>query len=192
WANSDRFDIEARAEGNPSEAELKLMLQSLLEDRFKLQVHREMRDLPAFNLVAAKGGVKVKLSQEGSCVVIDPFNPPPTPPAGPPGQPHCGNNLISANGLKTDWTAVNIDMAGVAGALTAITRRRVIDKTGFNGNFDLHLQWTNDPAISDAAGDDTGPSFFTILQDELGLKLEPTKTAAEVLVIDHVERPDAN
>jgi uncharacterized protein (TIGR03435 family) len=189
---SERFDMEARAEGNPTREQIMLMLQSTLEDRFKLQVHRETRDLPGFNLVVAKGGIKVKAWREGTCAASDPFNPPPQPPAGTLQLPHCGNNHIRSNGPKMLWNGVKIDMGGVAGALTAALRRQVIDKTGFKGNFDLELEWTTDPAFDGAAGDDTGPSLFTLLEDQLGVKLEPTKIATEVLVVDHIEHPDAN
>lgn len=188
---SERYDMEARAEGNPTKEQIMLMLQSTLEERFKLQVHHEMRDLPSFNLVAAKGGIKVKPWKEGTCAASDPFNPPP-PSTDGPRLPNCGNNLTSMRGPKMRWTGVKIDMGGVAGALTAILHRPVADKTGFKGNFDLQLEWTDDPALGGAAGDDTGPSLYTLLEDQLGVKLEPTKVAAEVLVVDHVEKPDAN
>ena len=79
-------------------------------------------------------------------------------------------------------------MTQAAGALTAILRRRVIDNTGIIGTFDVHLEWAPD----DGAADGTLPSLFTALQEQLGLKLESTKGPVEVLVIDHVERPDAN
>jgi uncharacterized protein (TIGR03435 family) len=189
---SDHFDMEARAEGSPTKEQIMLMLQSVLEERFKLQAHHETRDLPAFNLVVAKSGVKVKPWQQGTCAASDPFNPSPPPPAGVPTLPHCGNNHIRSSGPKMLWTGVKIDMTGVAGALTAALRREVIDKTGFKGNFDLQLEWTTDPAIGGAAGDDTGPSLFTLLEDQLGVRLEQTKVATEVLVVDHVEKPDAN
>jgi uncharacterized protein (TIGR03435 family) len=189
---SEHFDMEARAEGNPTKEQIMLMLQSVLEERFKLQAHHEMRDMPGFNMVVAKSGLKVKAWQEGTCAASDPFKPPPEPIAGAPRLPHCGNNLTHATGPKMAWSGVKIDMDGVAGALTAALRRQVINQTGFKGNFDLELEWTTDPALGDAAGDDTGPSLFTLLEDKLGVKLEQTKIATEVLVVDHVEKPDAN
>lgn len=200
WMDSDRFDIEARAEGSPAKDQLMLMLQVLLEDRFKLKVHRETRELPVFILTAAKGGVKLKPWQEGSCVTIDPFNPPAPPPRGEEPPKRCGNKLVFPKGLNTEWVATKIDMTGLAGALAgAVLRRPVIDKTGFTGTFDINLEWTTDqnPAAGpdgpgQASTDATGPSVFTVLQDQLGLKLASAKGPVEVLVIDHVEKHDAN
>jgi uncharacterized protein (TIGR03435 family) len=200
WMDSDRFDIEARAEGSPSKDQLMLMLQTLLEDRFKLRVHLETRELPVFILTAAKGGVKLKPWQEGSCVTIDPFNPPAPLPRGEEPPKRCGNNLVFDKGLNTEWVATRIDMKGLTGALSGpILRRPVIDKTGFKGTFDINLEWTTDqnPAVGpDGQGqtstDAAGPSIFTVLQEQLGLKLESAKGPVEVLVIDRVEKPDAN
>jgi bla regulator protein BlaR1 len=200
WMDSDRFDIEARAEGSPAKDQLMLMVQTLLEDRFKLKVHRETRELPVFILTAAKSGVKLKPWQEGSCVTIDPFNPPTPPPRGEKPPKGCSNDHVFPKGPNTEWVATKIDMKELAGALAgAILRRPVIDKTGFTGTFDINLEWTTDqnpaagpdgtgPASTDAAG----PSIFTVLQEQLGLKLESAKGPVEVLVVDHLEKPDAN
>jgi|SRR6185312_1252531 len=189
---SERFDMEARAEGSPTKEQIMLMLQTVLEERFRLRTHHETRDLPGFNMVVVKGGIKVKPWQDGTCASSDPFNTPPPPSDGAPRLPHCGNDHIRPSGPKMLWTGVKIDLGEVAGALTTILHREIIDKTAFKGNFDLQLEWATDPAIGDAAGEDTGPSLFTLLEDKLGVKLEQTKIATEVLVVDHVERPDAN
>jgi len=192
WISSDRFDIQARAEGNPSKDQIMLMLQTLLADRFKLKVHSETRELPAFTLTAAKSGIKLQPWKEGSCVTIDPFNPPATPPPGGEKLENCGNNLLLPKGPNMQWHATKIDMKGLTGALSAIMRRTVIDKTGFTGTFDVNLEWTRDQGPDISSADATGPSIFTVLQEQLGLKLESAKGPVEVLVIDHVEKPDAN
>jgi len=83
-------------------------------------------------------------------------------------------------------------MEMLAGALAGQLGRPVIDRTGLAGAFDFKLEWTPDAAQADAAPVDAGPSLFTALQEQLGLKLESTKAPAEVIVIDHVERPSEN
>jgi uncharacterized protein (TIGR03435 family) len=185
WINTDRYDIEAKAAGNPSWPEMKPMLRSLLEDRFKLKVHRETKELPIYVLGVAKGGLKLHLLTNENCIPPDRGNPTP-PPAN-----YCGNNLSRGNG----WTANNIGMSEAAGLLTAVLRRQVIDKTGITGTFDVHLEWAPENLerpTDNAANDGTLPSIFTALQEELGLKLDSSKGPVEVLVIDHIERPDAN
>jgi uncharacterized protein (TIGR03435 family) len=137
-----------------------------------------------FDLTLAKGGPKLQRFQDGSCLNWDLTDPPPPPPPGQKRAIHCGNNIV----LKGRWVATKIDMGGVAGALTAILRRRVIDKTGITGFFDVNLQFVDD-ALAD---DGTGQSIFTAVQDQLGLKLESTKGPVDVLVIDHIERPSEN
>ncbi len=201
WIDSERFDIEARAESSPSEAEILLMLQNLLEERFKLRFHRETRELPVFTLTAARGGIKLKPWKEGSCVTFDRFNPPAAPPRGEEPPKHCGDNRTATKGLNAEWNANRIDMSGVTKALSSLLGRTVVDKTGFAGAFDIHLEWTPDPDKANhpdpggpdrALADTSGPSIFTVLQEQLGLKLESAKGPVEVLVIDHVEKPDAN
>ncbi|HEY2383611.1 MAG TPA: TIGR03435 family protein [Terriglobia bacterium] len=185
WVDSDRYDIEAKAEGNPAEPEMMVMLQALLADRFKLKVHRETRELPVYALTVAKGGPKLTKHIEGSCVIVDPNSPPPPGAPGEKPRDHCGNNLIA----RGRWDASKVDMPSVAGALSVLVRRKVIDKTGLTGFFDIHIDIPSDPL----AGNDPGaPSIFTVLQDELGLKLDSDKGPVAVLVIDHIERPSQN
>ena len=183
WINSDRYDIEAKAEGNPSEAEVMIMVRSLLADRFKLKVHTESREMPAYILTVAKGGSKLKQTSEGSCIPRGAARPPRR--EGQTQLMTCGSNLISAG----HWQAVRVDMASVAGALGALARRQVIDKTGLSGLFDIHLEYPLDPLTG---SDSNAPSIFTLIQEELGLKLESGKAPAEVLVVDHIERPKEN
>jgi bla regulator protein BlaR1 len=182
WIDSDRYDIEAKAEGEPGKDQIMKMLQTLLAERFKLTVHREMRELPVYTLTVGKSGPKLTQFKEGSCVDYDPNNP---PPAASAGKPHCGNNLIRGG----RWEASKTDMPGVTGALSVLVRRKVIDKTGLTGLFDVHIELPPDPL---GTTDSSSPSIFTIVQEQLGLKLESDKDLVEVLVIDHVERPSEN
>jgi uncharacterized protein (TIGR03435 family) len=189
WLNSEHFDIEARAEGNPAEDRIMLMVQSMLEDRFQLKIHHETRELPVFILTAAKGGLKVQAPRNGSCVAADPFQ---APVGGV--RNYCGNNLLRYQGANVAWDAMGIDMAGAAKILSSALHRAVIDKTGFTGKFDVHVKWTADRStagITDAA-ESAEPAVFTVLNVELGLQLKAGKGPVDVLVIDHVEPPDAN
>jgi uncharacterized protein (TIGR03435 family) len=182
WLDSDHFDIEGRADGDPSMDEMKRMLQSLLVDRFKLKVHREMRTMPVYALTPARGGPKIQRFQEGDCTRFDPANPP-APPA-PTEKPRCGFNILA----RGKWNASGITMQQVASGLADITSLPVIDKTGLTGLFNVHMDY-----VEDALAPDTpGPSIFTAVQQELGLKLESTREPAEVLVIDHIEKPSEN
>jgi len=184
WIRSDRYDFEARAQGEPDQVEGNRMIRSLLEDRFMIKVHRETRDLPGYVLTVARGGPKLQAFKEGTCADWDPGTPAPPPPPGQKRTIHCGNNLVR-NGK---WVATKIDTKGVAGALQAIVGKPVLDRTGLSGFYDVNMTYVEDALAADAAG----PSIFTAIQDELGLKLESTKVPIEMLVIDHIERPTGN
>jgi uncharacterized protein (TIGR03435 family) len=184
WINPTRYTIQAKAEGNPSEQEMMLMLQTLLEDRFKLRIHRETRELPVYALTAAKGGPKLLQSKEGSCTMPEP-NARAAFPAGQPTHPYCGSTLL----LMGRWDASRVDMSKIIWSLSTLVDRQIIDKTGLTGQYDIHIEIPPDPL---ATNDPTSPSLFTVLQDQLGLKLESDKGPVEVLVIDQVEKPTEN
>ena len=193
WINSDRYNIQAKAAGDAPRAEMMSMLQLLLEGRFKLKVHRETRELPVYVLTVAKGGIKLQPAREGGCVNADPRYPR-RPAPGEKLTPSCGNNIITAS----TWNASAIDMASAAAALVGVLGRNVIDKTGITGKYDIHVQWTPDqaPAGVDTAAqsnalasENAPPPLVTVLEQDLGLKLESTRGPVDVLIIDHVERP---
>jgi uncharacterized protein (TIGR03435 family) len=169
WMNSDRFDIEAVAggEATPAKAQLKLMLQSLLAERFKLKVHRETRVMPVYALVVGKGGPKLKESA-----------------------PDAERMLTQSGTRGARLTVVKGDMDQLAIQLSSSpgVDRPVINKTGLAGSYDYKLSW----AFETTASDSDGVSIFTALQEQLGLKLEPQKAPIETLVVDHAERPSAN
>jgi uncharacterized protein (TIGR03435 family) len=197
WMASQRFDIEAKAPAsqlNPSYHEINLMTQTLLKDRFRVAVHRETRELPIYTLTVAKTGAKLAPAKAGECWTPTP-GVPPTPPA--PGEIRrpCGGfetwrNRLSGGGVTTMRLAV---------MLSNILNRTVIDKTGIEGTFDITLLWTPDESfamqIPDAPGqanDPAGPSLFTAVQEQLGLKVESARGPVEVLVIDHAAPPSEN
>jgi uncharacterized protein (TIGR03435 family) len=183
WVNSDRYDIEAKASDAAASQGTGIiqgaMLQSLLEDRFKLVVRRETRELPVYELTVARSGSKLKV---GACTTRDPNAPPSRQ------QPSdCGFSVMDNNMIK----AAQIDMERFIPMLTFWVKRTVVDKTGFHGTFDVDLKWNPDEATANPNAD-TAPSIFTALQEQLGLKLESAKGPVEVLVIDSVSKPSEN
>jgi uncharacterized protein (TIGR03435 family) len=201
WINSDGYDITAKAaDSNISLEQLRPMLRTLLEDRFKLMVHREKKEMPVYALMVAKGGPKLPAAKEGGCVAFGPNTPPPPPPA--PGQLPpimCGGFLRAPNLLQ----AGKVTMTQLVNVLSDVLGRPVIDKTEFTGTFDVKLEFTPEGTSfgTDGLGppgglppgfDTSGPSIFTALQDQLGLRLESQKGPGEVLVIDHVEKASEN
>lgn len=194
WIHTELFEIEARSDGNPSPGLMQgPMLQSLLEDRFKLKIHRETREVPVYALTLEQGNSGLKPFAEGSCV------PPPTKipfPELAPGQQYC-KLRVGAQPPLVDAQGTNL--AELAHLLDLVLDRPVIDKTGTNEKFDIHLEFAPDAttprflpggdlAFSTATA--ALPIFSALHQ--LGLKLEPTTGPREFLVIDHVERLTEN
>ena len=192
WMESDGFDIEAKADGDASTAQLLLMLQSLLADRFKLAVHRETRELPVYGLTSARGSFQPPPPKEGACQPIDPTVPP------HPGIP-CGMVLT---GFSGSLDGNKILMSNLVKSLAGVMGRPVIDQTGFAGSVDLHLKFTPDTSTPGLPGGSLGaapadpdpsrPNIFEAVQEQLGLKLTAARGPVEVMIIDHVERPTAN
>jgi uncharacterized protein (TIGR03435 family) len=183
WVLTDRFDIQARGSGNPTKAQMRLMIQSLLADRFKLAIHFETREVPVFALVLAKPGKTGPQlhphTNEPPCSTASPcgrFDSLPNPP---------GQFRIGAR---------DVTMGFIANVLaTSELGRPVLDQTRLTGNFDFTLEWTpNMPVSPDFIPDQSGPTYIEALKEQLGLKLESTRGPVQVPVIDHVERPDEN
>jgi uncharacterized protein (TIGR03435 family) len=209
WIESEHYAIEAKAAGNASRADIFLMLQSLLEDRFQLKIHRATKELPVYALVAAKNGIKLPLPKEGGCV-----DPAPGAPAAweggrmqPPGQGGqplgpCGRAGVMLESGGARMNGGKILMPEFIRALSMMLGRTVVDRTGFTGLFDFQLDFLPDeitsalppppPGSAGAALDSKYPSILTALQEQLGLRLESAKGPVEVIVIDRVERPSAN
>jgi uncharacterized protein (TIGR03435 family) len=185
WLSTDHFDIEAKAPGNVNPDQTKLMMQSLLADRFKLALHREIKELPIFDLALAKGGLKVQPMKDGSCIARDPKDPARGVAPGKTRMDYCGYGGLGNGTLEL----ASATMPELATFLSAATRRTVVDKTGIAGQFRFQLTFVPDETAP--AGAD-GPSIFTALQEQLGLKLDPAKGPVEVLVIDHAEKPAEN
>lgn len=200
WIASENYDIQAKAEGNPSVQQMEgPMLRALLEERFKLSLHRETRQLSVYKLSIGKSGAKLQASQEGSCTPYVTDALPPTTKPGEPGPSFCGFQRTTAGGLNRSLSGKGVTMAELAKTLsrtyTAMLGRNVIDGTALTGAFDIHLTWAMDsggPRAIDSPPESEGPSIFTALEEQLGLKLQATKGPVEVLVIDHIEKPSEN
>jgi uncharacterized protein (TIGR03435 family) len=164
WIDKDRFDIVAKANGDPSHEEMMKMLQALLEDRFKLKVHTESKEGAVFHLVVAKGGPKL--------------NPPKDKEDSWVG----GKFAATTHGYQGH----NATLAMLATRLEEELRRPVIDLTGVAGQFDFEMQFSIDDSKPE-----NGPSIFSALQG-IGLKLESGKGPVPSLVIDHAEKPSEN
>ncbi len=159
------------------------MLQTLLRDRFKLTLHLETKELPIYLLTVAKSGFRLQPLKEGDCITFDPNNPAREPGRKPSN--FCGNMGIGRGNLD----ATKASMADLAPLFSVILGRTVVDQTGITGAFSVHLRFAPDEV---PAADATGPSIFTAVQEQLGLKLESGKGPVEVLVIDSVEKPSEN
>jgi uncharacterized protein (TIGR03435 family) len=186
WITSDHYDIEAKADGNPSYNEMMVMFQNLLQDRFNLKVHWGMMEQPVFLITAAKGGLKLKPST-APCVRFDQ-----TVSIRPVDEqtrlPNC-RNMMSA-GEPRRWIAEAVGMKDVTFMLSCecLLGRKVIDMTAFTGRFDFTLEFAADSLKTDAVA----PSLLTMFQDQLGLKVDSGRAPVEVLVIDSVQRPAEN
>jgi len=193
WMESARYNIEAKAEGNPTVQQMEgPMLQALIQNRFQLTFHRETKQLAGFDLSLAGRQAKLQHSREGSCVPYSVDAPPPLAPA--PGQVpalYCGFPRYGAAGPERSLEGKEISISALTKALTrSELHRPVNDRTGLTGLFDLHLKWTSDSAAGPDSPD--AVSIFTALKEQLGLKLEAAPTSTEVLVIDRIEKPSAN
>ena len=199
WVDSETYDIEAKTpDGTSGKTMQGPMLQNLLTDRFGLKIHSETREAPIYDLTVAKGGPKLKAFKEGTCVENVPQQAPPAP--GQKRPTYCGSFSM---GLKEGNLTLDVHKRSMAEFARQLhLDRPVIDKTGIAGMFDFHLEFAVDgttvgffPPGFPAPRTSNNPdalSIFTAIQEQLGLKLEPSKGPVEVLVIDSVERPSAN
>ena len=192
WAGSVRFDIEATEDPKLGEKlqqlssdergkQLREMLRGLLADRFKLEIHHESSELSVYELVTIRSGSK--LMPSGSHTSPDQVSS--TKPRS--WIRFAGKGMLEGNDADAATLVTALSMQPEIGG------RLVVDKTGLTGKYDFTLKWTPDMGQgTDPPAADAGPTLFTALQDELGLKLQQTKAPVDVIVIDHVEMPSAN
>ena len=182
WAATERFDINARAAGAVTTEERRLMLQALLADRFKLVAHMEKREVPIFALMMARSDAKPgeKLVQSKGCIAGNVAAPEaPSPGAG---NQTCGLRNAGAGRL----VLIGMPIQQLAAILGTLLGRTMVDKTGLTGRYDIDLTFV--PEQPGAAGDASGPSIYTALREQLGLKLESQREVEDVLVIEHLEK----
>jgi uncharacterized protein (TIGR03435 family) len=190
------YDVNAEAAGPVDTPQLRLMLQSALEDQFKLKFHRETRELPLYSLAIAKPGSKLGPGlvedSSGDCAAAVTTQ---APPANTPNAPvvSCGNvNLNPAAGRINGRRG---RMVQLVDRLSTVLGRTVVDNTGLTGLYNITLTWTPDLAAvpqPSLAVDPLGPSIFTAIQEQLGLKLESSKGPVEVIVVDSAVRRGQN
>jgi uncharacterized protein (TIGR03435 family) len=203
WLNSDRFDIEAKVAADDvpklkalDESQRWKMLLPVFEDRFALKFHHETRDLLQYVLVPAKGGVKLKEAASGNS---------------DPGAPKTGDGKGGGEPMMRagpgEIILQDAPISGLVRFLSFQFHSSIVDKTGLTGKYDFDLKWTPDemegnlPKAPDGAQPGaenpappptTGPSLFTALEEQLGLKLESHKEPGDVIVIDHIDQPSPN
>jgi uncharacterized protein (TIGR03435 family) len=203
WIDDTLFQIEAKAEGNPSKDEMRLMAQSLLEQRFKLKMHREKKQTPVYLLVVGKDGHKLQPAKDEPDNVI--VSRPSAEEArkkfeemkkaktfSPADLAIPGSYSIAMKPSGFEFTGKALTMEKFANALFSIVgRRRVIDRTGLSGLYDIQLVFA-DPFNIGAAAESHAASIFTAIREQLGLRLEESQAPLDHFVIDSVEKPSDN
>ncbi len=174
WADSDKFDLEAKFDASHAASTKTLtdqqrieLLQPVLAERFQLKLHKEKKAFPVYNLVPAKGGLKFKVSLK---------------PAGTECAIQAGQGA---------YVIASCTMKEFAEHMWYPAGRTVIDKTGLTERYDFELHWTPDNTPPNSPNAD-GPSIFTAVQEQLGLRLEPGTAPLDVLIIDSAEKPTPN
>jgi uncharacterized protein (TIGR03435 family) len=204
WLMSERYHVDAKADVPATREQMFLMLQSLLEERFHLKTHRDVKELQVFALASDRGGFKLPPPKEGVCV--DSAADAALEWAGgrmaapgelQPMKSRCGSAVIDLGPRGARMHGGKMRMSDLVRTLSMLLGRTVIDKTGFNGPFDVQLDFVPDdttPAMPPPPPDSgiTGLSIAQALQQQLGLRLESTKGPVQLITVDHAERPSAN
>jgi uncharacterized protein (TIGR03435 family) len=195
WINTDKFDIVATTAGTTPPAQMRMMLQRMLADRFKLAAHWETRELPVYVLVKARAdgrlGPGLTVVSDAECEKTRRTEPPAPPapgvPAAPPpcGAIQFGPGQLIARGAPIEFLAQSLTNTPV---VTGIDRM-VLDRSGVEGNYAFTLRFA---AAGSASPDPDRPELFTALQEQLGLKLEPRREPLDVLVVDGAAKPEPN
>ncbi|HZQ44721.1 MAG TPA: TIGR03435 family protein [Acidobacteriaceae bacterium] len=175
WTDSERFDVQGvpDVDGQPNMVQFHEIVRRLLEDRFGLKLHTEKREMARYTLTIAKGGPKMEATKGSPDALPD--------------------TRVTGNGTSRSMQMVNVSMADVARNLQRELDRPVVDETGLKGRYDFTVKWLRADAAPAADDPDSAlPGIFTALQEEVGLKVEPSKGDVDVLVIEHVERPSSN
>ena len=201
WVGTDVYEIHAKAEGNPTKDQMRLMMQSLLADRFKLAIHFEGQEVPVLAMTLIKPGrTGPKLTAHVDICDHDAPAPAKGVPPSDVFPPPCADGQFIAQPRPNHGIIMgsrNTTMALIANVLPSVAQlgRPVVDQTGLSGRYDFSIEWTmesNQPASADAAAEPQGTTFLEAAKEQLGVKLEPAKARLDVPVVDHVERPSEN
>jgi uncharacterized protein (TIGR03435 family) len=173
WVKTERFDVDgvADVDGQPTIQQFQSIVRKLLAERFGLKAHKEQREMPVFALRVSKDGPKLAASTR------DPGTAP-------------NQQVNNGQGYRA-LRFTNYSMQQLALMMLVYVDRPVVDQTRLAGQYDFNLSYTYDETRAPTDGT-APPSLFTAIQEQMGLKLEPVKAPAEVLVVDAVERPSAN
>jgi len=185
WLDTERYDIVAKGGGpavseddlrnmtdgqrNQFKEQLQLNVRALLADRFQLKVHRETKELPVYVLATAKNGARIRKTNDDDVT-------------------RSGLSIRRGEDGKAEMTGIRLPLASLAKSLSDRVGRTVIDQTGLQGNYDFKMTFA--PDLAPAAVD--GPSLFTALQEQLGLRLDAQKGPVEVVAIDSVQKASEN
>jgi uncharacterized protein (TIGR03435 family) len=164
WLDSDRFDIVAKVPKDAADDQLPAMLQALLKERFELRFHREPKMVSAYVLLTAKGGSRLRPTDKE--------------PGG----------VRTTMGATRRHLSGRVQMVTLAGLLSNMVDRPVVDMTELKGVYDVDLEWSVNETPETVVQADDPPSLFTVLQEKLGLRLESRKAPVDIYVIDHVAR----
>jgi uncharacterized protein (TIGR03435 family) len=209
WTTERKFDIEARAEGNPTKAQYRLMMQTLLADRFKLKIHYETRQVPVYALILAKSGklgpqLRLHRPDDPVCATDSPAPAPgsahnpevdaggfPNACGGPRGMRPSGPGRMKAGGRDVPMARFAVIMGGVG-----VVDRPMVDETGLKGTVDYSLEWRQVAGNVGFGGnfdpDESAPTFEEALRDQLGIKMVSQKGPVDFFIVDHIESPSAN
>jgi uncharacterized protein (TIGR03435 family) len=204
WTSTERFDVHAKVPEGATKDDLKLMVQSLLEERFKLTFHREQKEMAGYELAVAKNGPKLKEAASQAPSDADATPKPPGPlkmgadgyPILPAGR---GSSMAIMNG-RARMVDREMTIEALASQISTQIGKPVADATGLKGKYDVVLSWVTESARTRPIGaggadgavgiaqDESGPTIFAALQEQLGLKLEQKKTTISIMVVDKIEK----
>jgi uncharacterized protein (TIGR03435 family) len=205
WMDREKFDIDAVAPAGSTPAQIRDMVQALLVERFKLQAHRETREVATYDLVVDRDdrrlGPRLRPS-DIDCVArraAARAGGPPPPPQGPPPDPSTVRPVCGLRQTPSMFAGNAVTMTQLAGALAPAAGRVVFDRTSLTGYFDIDVEWNPGqeqtprpdgappPTVNSSA-----PPIFTAIREQLGLRLEGSRAPVDLVVVDAAERPTAN
>jgi uncharacterized protein (TIGR03435 family) len=196
WLDVKRWQISAKSPAPVSLLEKRQLVRRMLEDRFRLKTHTETRELPIYNLVLARSDRQLGPKIKPSTVDCTPFLTGKRPMAESPRDPDSGMAACSSGGMFAGGVFTprlnGQPLTGLIVTLQASLQKRVVDKTNLTGNYDIELSYIDETLVRKGVGTEDGPSLFTALQEQLGMKLESARGPVQVLVIDSVAEPTTN